>query len=169
MPHFKGEFSWIFFVPAAVCLGFALFFLVRNLRIILTSQRTQGVVTGYESSSTQQGSPLYQMVAEYKTIDGSTHEARSTTRTNFSPQKKGDVVTIYYQPTKPNQAVIATFIDFWLHIVILGTIGCIIGLCWWGILNGITANGDIKPNGRTVTHYGSGEDRITEETSSTEE
>ncbi len=118
-------------------LGFATFFLVQNLRTIFTSTRTQGTVIAYDSTYSANGKLMSRMNAEFFTKDGIRHEAHSTTRTSFSPKQEGARVTIYYKPTDPENAVIATFIDFWLHVVILETIGLVLFICWFGILKGV--------------------------------
>ena len=154
MPQPHGEFSWIFFTPMAAVLGFATFFLVQNLRIVFTSTRTTGTVIAYDSAPSTNGSTVSRMNAEFVTPDGVRHEAHSVVRTSFTPKQEGDRVTIYYQPAHPDNAVIATFINFWLHVVVLECIGCILFLCWFGILVGVTPPNSEYYNGVTVEHYG---------------
>lgn len=136
MPGHKGEFSWIFFVPTVVLLGFTLFFLIKNLRVMTTFTKTTGTIVRFESSRTNNGQTVYQTIVTYKALDGKGHEAGSLTRSSSVSSNTGDQVTVYYNPAAPEQAHVHTFRDSWLHILLLGGIGGVIFLCWYGILMG---------------------------------
>lgn len=161
MPTLKGEFSWIFFIPAVILLGLTLFFLVKNLSVIFTYQRTSGEVVQFESTILPSGQTVYQTIARYKKPDGSTHEVGSFTKSSSISSKIGDKVTIYLDPNNPDHAHLHTFRDTWLHVLVLGVIGTIIGICWYGILVGVNAStyAPTGPNsGKVIEHYGPKED-----------
>lgn len=136
MPGAKGEFSWMFFVPTIILLGLTLFFLIKNIRVMTTYTRTTGTVVRFESSSLDNGQTVYQTIVNYKAADGVEREAGSFTKASSVSRKEGDQVAVYYHPANPTVAHVHTFRDSWLHIVILGTIGGILFLCWYGILMG---------------------------------
>ncbi len=136
MPGSKGEFSWIFFIPTVILLGLSVFFLVKNIWVMTHFQRTTGKITDFDSSTIKGGQTVYQTKVEYQTPDGTTHEAGSLTRSNSVSAKIGDPVTIYYNSKKPEEARVHTFRDTWLHILILGGIGSLLFIIWFGILMG---------------------------------
>ncbi len=136
MPGAKGEFSWIFFVPTIILLGLTLFFLIKNIRVMTTYTRTMGTIVRFESSTLKNGQTVYQTIVNYKATDGVEREAGSFTKASSVSSKEGDRVAVYYNPVNPTVAHVHTFRDSWLHIVILGTIGGILFLCWYGILMG---------------------------------
>lgn len=136
MPAPKGEFSWIFFVPTIVLLGFALFFLIKNIRVMMTFTRTTGTIIRFDSDKTQAGQSVYRTIVRYQTPDGIAHEARSLTSSSSISRKEGDAVTVYYDPAHLDQAHVHTFRDSWLHILLLGGIGGILFIIWFGILMG---------------------------------
>lgn len=125
----------------AVLLGLTVFFLFKNLRVMLSFTRTTGTIVRFESTPTKTGSRLYQTIVQYKTPDGVEREAGSLTRTSSVRSKTGDRVTVYYNPLHPEQAEVFTFRDSWLHIVILGSIGCILFVIWYGIFVGVSPPG----------------------------
>ncbi|MBP9762843.1 DUF3592 domain-containing protein [Patescibacteria group bacterium] len=132
MPGQKGEFLWIFFIPALVLLGLAIFFLVKNLRIMTSFEKTKGTITRYEISHTKQNQTLYQTIVTYKAADGAEREAGSLTRSSSAPGKIGDTITVYYNPAQPEVAHVQTFRDSWLHILLLGAIGFVLFVIWFG-------------------------------------
>jgi hypothetical protein len=138
----RGEFSWIFFVPMFVLLALTLFFLIKNLRVMFTFTRTTGTIVRFESSSAPNRSQsLYQTIVRYKTPNGTDHEAGSLTKSSSVSSNTGDAVTVYYDPVHPERAEVHTFRDSWLHIVILGSIGFILFIVWYGILVGVSPPG----------------------------
>lgn len=136
MPEAKGEFSWMFFVPTIILLGLTLFFLIKNIRVMTTYTRTTGTIVRFESSNTNGGQRVYQTIVNYTATDGVEREAGSFTKVSSVSSKEGGRVAVYYNPANPTAAHVHTFRDSWLHIVILGTIGGILFLCWYGILMG---------------------------------
>jgi hypothetical protein len=132
MPDQKGEFLWIFFIPALILLALAIFFLVKNLRIMTSFERTKGTITRFETSRSKQSQTLYQTIVEYNATDGTQHEAGSLTRSSSAHGKIGDTITVYYNPTQPDAAHVHTFRDSWLHILLLGGIGFMLFVIWFG-------------------------------------
>lgn len=139
MFHPKGEFVWFFFVPMALCLGFGLFFLAKNIRIMTTHVKTTGTVKDYSAFS-EEFKPMrglndnivsFGLNAIFQAENGEYYGVASTARTSWQSMKVGDQVTVYYLRTDPKQAYIATFLNFWLHIAILLGIGSILCLVWY--------------------------------------
>ncbi len=146
MPATKGEFSWMFFVPTVVLLGLAIFFFVKNVRIMTTFERATGKIVRFDSKTVPgRSQTVYQTIVEYTSPDGVTHEAKSLTSSSSVSSKTGDQVTIYYNRSNPEQAHVHTFRDSWLHILLLGGIGFILFVCWFGILKGGVAVGAMEP------------------------
>jgi len=125
----------------AVLLGLTIFFLFKNLRVILKFTRTTGTIARFESTATKTGPALYQTIVQYKTPDGVEREAGSLTKSSSVSSNTGDRVTVYYNPLHPEQAEVFTFRDSWLHIVILGSIGFILFVVWYGIFIGVSPPG----------------------------
>lgn len=125
----------------AVLVGLTVFFLFKNLRVMLRFTKTTGTITRFESTAAKTGPTLYQTIVQYKTPDGVEREAGSLTKSSSVSSNVGDRVTVYYNPLHPEQAEIFTFRDSWLHIVVLGSIGFILFVVWYGILMGVSPPG----------------------------
>lgn len=139
MPQPKGEFIWFFFVPMALCLGFGLFFLMKNLRILFTYQKTTGIVKDYTSFNEEfkdldgfaDHVETFGLNAIFQASNGQYYGVASTARTSWQSIKPGDRVTVYYLPTDPTNAYVGTITNFWLHIITLLGIGSVLCLVWY--------------------------------------
>ena len=121
----KGEFSWMLFVPTILLLGISLFFILRNLTFILASERTEGIVTGNDPTTLREQ-------VEFKTKEGKIVTTSSRTESS-NGLRTGERVTVYYSANNPEgEARIATFRDLWLGPVILGVIGFLFFIMWFG-------------------------------------
>ena len=127
-----------------LALGFGLFFLIKNIYVMVKYVRTTGRIVRYEDSTTNGGQTLYQTIVTYKTPDNVEHEAGSLTRSSSAYGKIGDVVTVYYDPQHLERAEVHTFRDSWLHVLVLGVVGSILFIVWWGALVGVTASGPLS-------------------------
>lgn len=136
----KGAFIWFFFIPMVLAVGFCLFFLIKNLYVMVKFTRTTGKIVRYDDSKTSGGQTLYRTIVAYKTPDNVEHEAGSLTRSSSAYGKIGDTVTVYYDPQHLDKAAVHTFRDTWLHVLVLGIVGSILFIVWYGALMGVTAS-----------------------------
>lgn len=168
MLHPKGEFIWFFFIPMALCLGFGLFFLVKNLRIMALYEKTVGTVADYsafdetwkDKDGLSENIKTYGMNAIFQAKNGQYYGVTSLTKTSWQSMKVGERVPVYYLETNPKHAYLGTFLSFWLHITALLFIGLILLLVWYQAwmhtpeeLHGVPTPTE------TRVYYGSGADR----------
>jgi hypothetical protein len=135
----KGEFLWPLFVPMVILLGISLFFIIRNLTFIVGAERTEGTMIGSVQSPSQQlqknnggNQTTFREQVEFRTKEGRTVTVLSRTGSSHG-LKIGDRVPVYYHPQHPEEkARIAIFRDLWLGPVILGGIGFLFFIMWFG-------------------------------------
>lgn len=68
---------------------------------------------------------LFAPVVRFQTVEGATVEFESGLRTNPPAYKKGQTVTVLYDPDEPRYAKIRGFFPLWFMPLILGFIGSI--------------------------------------------
>ena len=68
---------------------------------------------------------LFAPVVRFQTLEGNTVEFESAMRSNPPAYRKGQTVTVLYDPDEPRSAAIRGFFSLWLMSIILGFIGTI--------------------------------------------
>jgi uncharacterized protein DUF3592 len=68
---------------------------------------------------------LFAPVVRFQTLEGNTVEFESGLRSNPPAYRKGQTVTVLYDPDEPRSAAIRGFLSLWLMSIILGFIGTI--------------------------------------------
>jgi hypothetical protein len=84
----------------------------------------QGTVTEMLRFQDREGTGyVYAPVVRFATAEGRTIEFHSGTRTYPPAYRKGETVTVVYDPDEPQSAAIRGFISLWLGPLIAGFIG----------------------------------------------
>jgi hypothetical protein len=78
----------------------------------------QGTVIRLESSSSSEGGTTYSPVFSY-TVDSKQYEYESVNSSNPPSNEVGDVVTLLYDPNRPEKARQNSFWELWLLPIIL--------------------------------------------------
>ncbi|MBI3535631.1 MAG: DUF3592 domain-containing protein [Deltaproteobacteria bacterium] len=98
-------------------------------KFIATSLQAQGKVIELSRHATydnhNRSAPVYYPVIEFTLPNGKKTEFISNTGSNPPDYEVGDSVTIIYDPAKPRQAKINSFLDIWLLPVVLGFLGTV--------------------------------------------
>ena len=95
----------------------------RTQRFVQSSLQTQAQVTGLQQRRGNQNTLLYHPVLRFKTKAGTEHEVVSPVGSTPSPYKPGDTVTVLYDPARPEEIRIHTFLHLWLFPLVLGGLG----------------------------------------------
>lgn len=106
----------------------------RTQRFVRSALQTQAQVTGLEQRRGNQSTRMYHPVLRYKTQEGTEHEVVSAVGSNPAPYKPGDTVTVLYDPARPEEVRIHTFLQVWLFPLVLGGLGVTFFLVGGGLL-----------------------------------
>ncbi len=87
-----------------------------------TAVTTEGIVVELVRSSSND-STVYHPAIEFSTQDGTIVEFTSSAGTNPPSYSRGEVVTVLYQESSPEQAKIEGFFTLWGATTIVGIIG----------------------------------------------
>ena len=129
------EFLWLLIplvlgVVGAVFLVVGVRKFVRTRRFVNQASSATGTVTDVKSrisrSHTSDGPRVRTLrypVVRFQTQDGRTVEFESETGTNTFSQKPGEQVEVLYDPLKPEQARIKTFMMLWFGPLIFSVVG----------------------------------------------
>jgi hypothetical protein len=140
MLRINGEFKWVWFV-LFVCFSVLLAWnLGRTLQAVFLFERTQGIVTEQTYGDNVDGfsylrkskTNLYEHTASFQAQDGKMYYAKTKVRSNPSPFRVGDRVTVYFNKKNPGDARFATFGDLWMGPLSLGFFWLIFFLLWFG-------------------------------------
>ena len=114
--------------------GFKLLFSTRSF--IKTATETNGEVirvdlsssTDTDSSGNRSTSTNYRPVVNFTTSDGQDITFASSVASNPSPYEVGDKVTVLYNPLRPHDAKIKSFVQLWIGTLIVGGLGILFTL-----------------------------------------
>ena len=95
----------------------------RTQKFVQSAVQTQAQVTGLQQRRGNQNALLYHPVLRYTTRAGTEHEVVSAVGSNPAPYKPGDTVTVLYDPARPEEVRIHTFLQVWLFPLVLGGLG----------------------------------------------
>jgi cytochrome c-type biogenesis protein CcmH/NrfF len=131
-------------VAGAVCLVVGVRNFVRTRRFVNQASSTTGRVTDVKTrtrrSHTSSGprvSTYRYPVVRFQTQDGQSVEFESETGTNTFSQKPGEQVEVLYDPLRPEQARIKSFMMLWFGPLIFSVVGFF--LLVFGSLFGLVA------------------------------
>jgi hypothetical protein len=97
----------------------------RTQRFVESAVRGQAQVTGLEQRRGSRSTVMYHPVLRFKTEAGAQHEVVSAVGSSPSPYKPGDTVPILYNPARPQEVRIHSFLHVWLFPIVLGGMGVI--------------------------------------------
>ena len=129
------EFLWLlipllFFVVGAVLLFLGIRNFVRTRRFVSRASSATGTVTDVKTSTNTSHSSGGARVRRYRypvvrfqTQDGRTVEFESETGTSSFSQGPGEQVEVIYDPLKPEEARIKTFMMLWFVPLIFCVVG----------------------------------------------
>lgn len=134
--------NWVGWILSGVVLLllFAVVLILKNpVFLLITGERSQGVVVGMDTSSASLQSPI----VEFVTSTGERVRVKSRTSTKSPSVRVGDAVTVAYNPSQPSDAQFLLWSEFFLVFFILGFIGFVL-LIWVSavLISGEPANGD---------------------------
>ncbi len=117
-------FGGIFALAGLVCGAVAIYMLSHRLYIINQGEKTTGTVTDilYQTSK---GSVLTAPVVTFRTQTGDLIEYRSSLYSSGNAFNKGDEVTLWYNPERPDDVILAK--SSWLIIGL-----CLLFMCTHG-------------------------------------
>ncbi|HTM68610.1 MAG TPA: DUF3592 domain-containing protein [Candidatus Binatia bacterium] len=101
---------------------------VRTQRFIGSAEKAQGRVIALVPHSGSKGGTTYAPTVQYTTKDGQATTFTSSTSSSPPAHREGDIVTVLYDPAKPDKAEINAFTDLWLGPLIVGIMGAIFTL-----------------------------------------
>ncbi len=134
--------NWIGWILSGIVL--LLLFLVgailkNAVLLLITGERSQGVVVGMDTSSTSLQSPI----VEFVTSTGERVRVKSRTSSPSPSTRVGDAVTVVYNPSQPRDAQFLLWREFIPVVFILGFTGFVL-LMWMSfvLISGEPANGD---------------------------
>ncbi|WP_284123698.1 DUF3592 domain-containing protein [Parerythrobacter aestuarii] len=134
MPRFM---FWIGLVFALVGTGLAygtFYAWTASQSMVNDGVQTEGKVIDLEYRPSDDGGGTYAPVVEFHDRDGNRQVYYSAASSNPPSHSRGDVVTIYYMPDTPERAMIDSFSDRWMVILITGIMTLAFGGIGYGIL-----------------------------------
>jgi hypothetical protein len=114
-----------FLVVGSLILVWGFWLLYRRLALLTHSKLAKGVVTSYQVRESD-GTKVYLPVVSFIADDSHTYEFTSVAGGNSRPHPEGHSVPVRYNPTRPNEAFIDSFLHFWaapLACIVLGVAG----------------------------------------------
>lgn len=113
-----------FGVPSSVV---GVTWLVRMIRLCRNACSTLGTVIGHETKTCEDENrhmtTLYYPVVEYQDANGKTYRVTMSVGSNWIPYPGNPRVPILYEPGRPEQSVIHSFVGLWLGPSICLAIG----------------------------------------------
>ncbi len=97
----------------------------RTQRFVETAVRSHALVTGLEQRRGSKHTVMYHPVLRFKTEAGAQHEVVSPVGSKPSPYKPGHTVPILYNPARPEEVRIHSFLHVWLFPLVLGGMGAL--------------------------------------------
>jgi hypothetical protein len=123
----------ILLAGVGLCVG-GLVSRARTQRFVASALQAQAEVTGLEQRRGNKNSLMYHPVLRFTTQQGVQHEVVSPVGSNPAPCKPGDTVRILYNPARPEEVRIHTFLHVWLFPLVLGGMGGIFLLVGGGLV-----------------------------------
>ncbi len=92
---------------------------------VATANPVQGYITAFRQSTDSDGAISYFPVISFQDETGQQHEVRASFSVSLADWNIGDAITILYDKTAPNEAIINSFSELYALVIILGIIGLI--------------------------------------------
>lgn len=120
--------NFVFWLFAAIGIGMLVgegFYVRQEWSFVERAQKAQGIVTNIEThvSSGSRRSTTYAPHVKFTLPDGSVHEFTSGMSSSRSPYAVGQPVKVLYDPAKPEEAEIDSWLAIWGGPGILGILG----------------------------------------------
>ncbi len=120
-------------VGVGLLLGF-FFVFSRTRRFLASAQEVRAEVVGMqERAGNNHRTRVYYPVLRYRTQQGATKEVVSSVGSTPPRYKEGDSVAVLYDPAKPEDVRIHSFINVWVAPLVLGSLGVILTLVGAGV------------------------------------
>ncbi len=155
MPTKKLRFiPWIFLIVGVVLLFIAYNLYASTQQFLKVSVKAVGTVVEMKSVRDSDDDLTYKPVITYKDRTGLEHTFTSSTSSNPPSYSVGDKVELLYDPQKPEQPSINTWIDLYIGVLVLGIIGGLDVLISTLVLYGISRRQKkinwLKENGKLI-------------------
>jgi hypothetical protein len=124
--------GWFFVALSQVFLAASIVVFVNDAMFVRSALQVDGRVTGLVEQPDRNGGVLYRSAVTFRDINGAEHSFVSSAATYPAMNAPGDKVTVYYQPSHPDQAALGSVFELWGTPVILG--GMAIGYLVFGLL-----------------------------------
>ncbi len=126
-------FGMTFRIAGLIFFAASIIWGVRTLYTVTTAQRAEGVVFAVkENAGTynkgRKTSSTYHPVVRYSTSDGKEIEFTSRLGSGFTLRTNGELVTVLYDPARPEAAEIDSFLTLWLAPLIFGMFGILLSI-----------------------------------------
>ncbi|GAB5405941.1 MAG: hypothetical protein Aurels2KO_41720 [Aureliella sp.] len=113
--------------------AFTLWAIVKNLKLLLTGIRTQGVIVGVDEQmrrgDSQYKKVYYHPVIEFNSEDGNPFQFTFGSGSTSKRPVIGKSVTVVYERGSPDKATLNSFMGLWAGPLAAGTLaaGCVYG------------------------------------------
>ena len=120
-------------VGVGLLVGF-FFAFSRTRRFLASAQEARAEVVGMQDRiGTNHRDRVYYPVLRYRTQQGATKEVVSSVGSSPPRYKEGDSVVVLYDPAKPEDVRIHSFLNVWVAPLVLGSLGVILTLVGAGL------------------------------------
>jgi hypothetical protein len=116
-PKKLGCAFWLLPLSTVILIVLSIWFTYTSYKFSTSGEEVQGTVVRLESS-TSDGSTTYSPVYSY-TVDGKKYEYESVNSSNPPAHEVGEVVTLLYDPERPDKARVNSFFELWLLPIIM--------------------------------------------------
>jgi hypothetical protein len=118
----------IFALTSVILLGAGVYTYNQTKKFLENSMMAQGVVVGLASQSSSRGpGQTHCPIIRFQTHQGETITARGSLCSSPPSYKKGEKVTVRYDPKDPPNISIDSFFELWFLPLILSGIGAVMG------------------------------------------
>ncbi|MBM79869.1 MAG: hypothetical protein CMJ78_04665 [Planctomycetaceae bacterium] len=122
--------GYYFLILGSAISLFALWSAYRSLRLVIVSQKANGVIVGFDERLRHVGDKkyvYYHPTIEFETLDGNPFQFTYGGGSKTKRLAEGDPIEVLYAPGNPSQAIVNSFMGVWvgpLGAMILGG-GCV--------------------------------------------
>ncbi len=145
---------WIFLIVGVIMLVLAYSIYTSTQQFLKVSVKAVGTVVEMKSVRDSDGDLTYKPVITYKDRTGLEHTFTSSTSSNPPSYRVGDKVELLYDPQKPEQPSINTWIDLYIGVLVLGILGGLFVLIPAFVLYGMSRRQQkiswLKENGKLI-------------------
>jgi hypothetical protein len=117
--------AWFMVAIAIIVLTISFFVYRHTQHFVQAASHAKGTVTQMVERAGHDSGTVYSPVYTFQDADGKQHEIHSSGGSYPPAYKVGDTVPVLYQPDKPDNAEIDSFLEVWLFPAMLAGFGCI--------------------------------------------